>query len=299
MAMRAKRRLYEILETSTEGDFTSRIFDLAIMILIITNAAAIVLETLPELQPYEPYFLAFEILVTVVFTVEYVLRVYACTENSRYAHPLWGRLRYMVSFQAVIDLLAIAPFYIPLFLSPELTMLRLLRLFRFLRLLKLGRYSQSVLLFTNVARRKLPDLLLGLSVLFVAVLFAATIMYHFEQPAQPDKFASILHAMWWAVITLSTVGYGDVAPMTVPGKIVGAFIAILGIGMFAIPAGILSSGFYEEIAKRKPVQTPGTHCPHCGKFIHGDHLEDVREKLCAEEEHDESDLGPPEPYYKG
>lgn len=163
---------------------------------------------------------------------------------------------------ALIDLLAIIPFYLPFFV-PDLRFVRIIRLFRILRILKLGRYSKALQTFGNVLKRKKEDLAIALSTLLVLLVFAASLIYIVEHQAQPEVFSSIPAAMWWAVVTLTTVGYGDVYPVTIVGKLLGAGIAVLGIGLFALPVGILASGFAEEIKGDDNNPT----CPHCGKKI--------------------------------
>jgi voltage-gated potassium channel len=165
---------------------------------------------------------------------------------------------------ALIDLLAFAPFYMP-FTRIDLRVVRILRLFRFLRVFKLGRYLNATKLISNVFKSKKEELVLCLVITLSLIIIASSFMYFAENQAQPDKYSSIPATMWWCVTTLTTVGYGDIFPITVMGKILTAFIAILGIGMFALPAGILASGFSDEFQKRKNKEK--NICPHCGKEI--------------------------------
>ncbi|MGC8744112.1 MAG: potassium channel family protein [Verrucomicrobiia bacterium] len=215
-------------------------------------------------QRYSSLFSGFEIFSVSIFTIEYLLRLWSCTSNPVYHHRIAGRIRFALTPLALIDLLAILPFYLPMFMKLDLRIIRILRLFRFLRLFKLARYSESIKILANVFKRKKDELLILSFVLFVLLTIASTFMYFVENEAQPKVFSSIPAAMWWCIITLTTVGYGDIYPATVLGKILGGIIAVLGIGMFALPTGILASAFAEELHKKH--DHPKV-CPHCGKPI--------------------------------
>jgi voltage-gated potassium channel len=165
---------------------------------------------------------------------------------------------------ALIDLLAILPFYLPIFVHLDLRIIRILRLFRIFRVFKLARYSESVKILSSVIKRKKEELLIVFFVLFILLIVASSLMYFVENDAQPNVFSSIPMAMWWCIVTLTTVGYGDIYPITVLGRILGGIIALLGIGMFALPTGILASAFAEELQKKH--ERPKI-CPHCGKVI--------------------------------
>lgn len=271
-----KHRTYEILEGTRARDTASRVFQWFIITLITLNVLAVVLATVDRLyEPYQTYFRIFEIVSVIVFTVEYVLRVWAITEDERYRRPVRGRLRFMVSPAGLIDLLAILPFFLPRLTSVDLRAIRALRLFRLFRLLKLGRYSESILLFGDVLREKREQIVLAFLAVAVLTVFASSLMYFAEHQAQPEKFASIPDAMWWAVITLTTVGYGDVTPITTFGKVLGGFISLMGIGLFALPAGILASGFDEAMERKNQLrqeraehdgdEADETVCPCCGR----------------------------------
>jgi voltage-gated potassium channel len=165
---------------------------------------------------------------------------------------------------ALIDLIAILPFYLPMLLPIDLRFMRAIRLVRLLRVFKLSRYSNAFSTLYNVLRAKKEDLFITAFLVSVLLVVASSLMYFIENKGQPEVFSSIPASLWWGVATLSTVGYGDAYPVTVLGKFLGAIIALLGIGMFALPAGILGSGFVEEIQKKK---ASSKICPHCGKAI--------------------------------
>lgn len=231
--------------------------------LILLNVTIVILETLQPL--HTQYLVEFGIIDFVsvsIFTVEYILRMWVCTRYEEYRNPVTGRLRFAASPYMIIDALAILPFYMPLIIPIDLRFLRILRLFRILRVLKLGRYSDAVTTFHRVIMRKKEEMLLALSLLFIAMVLASSLMYYTEHEAQPEVFASIPHAMWWSLITLATVGYGDVYPVTMMGKLLSGVVVIVGIAIFALPTAIFASGFVEEIGREKDI-----YCPHCGKKI--------------------------------
>lgn len=262
---RAKRRTWELLESNVGATPLDRVIDRFIMALIVLNVGAVLVETVEEMSaPYAHYFRAFEIFSVAVFTAEYGLRLWSCTADPRYAEPVRGRARYAASPMALIDLLAIMPFFLEFF-AVDLRFVRSLRLFRLFRAFKLARYSASMRTLGNVLRGKREELLVTLFVVMIMLVFASSAMYYAEHDAQPDKFSSIPASMWWGAATLTTVGYGDVFPVTPAGKVLGAMIAVLGVGLFALPTGILASGFAEEIQRTKKKEP--VVCPHCGLDI--------------------------------
>ena len=245
-----RRRTHEILEGTREGDLVSRVFEIFMVVLIATNVFAVILETVPSLDAaHGGFFFAFEVFSVAVFTVEYVLRVWAAVEDRRRltVTPVGGRIRHMLTPMAIIDLLAFLPFYLTAFFAVDLRFLRVLRL---LRILKLTRYSPALETFARVLKNERKPLVAALLMLGVLHIFVSSLMFVFEQSAQPEDFGSIPAALWWGIVTLTTVGYGDVAPVTVGGKIFGGLVTVMGVAMFALPAGILASGFNQEIRKR-------------------------------------------------
>ena len=249
---RYKERILTTINKAEGQDQLSRGFDVFIMVLIVLNVVAVIIETVESIYTaYELYFYYFELFTIIVFSVEYVVRLWACTLDERYKHPLWGRIKYMLSLEAIIDLMAILPFYLPLFLAMDARVLRILRLFRLLRVFKLGRYSVAFQLIVNVLRKRKEELLITFTLLIVMLILAASLMYYIEHETQPDVFTSIPATMWWAIATLTTVGYGDVYPVTPLGKLLGSFIAILGIGIFALPTGIIATSFERELSERE------------------------------------------------
>jgi len=265
---RLRRRIYEILEVAEEGDRLSRTFDFLIVGLIALNVLALIVATVPALSGHARAFRVFELISVIVFSVEYILRVWSCAEHEEYARPLKGRLRFASTGMMLIDLLAILPFYVALVVPAarllDLRFLRAVRLMRIFRLFKLGRYSRAMKVLGRVFRAKKEELGIAVFVVFILLVLASSLMYFAESSTQPEAFPSIPAAMWWGVVALTTVGYGDVVPVTTLGKVLGAIVSLLGIGLFALPAGILASGFAAEVGRSGD---DAERCPHCGKEI--------------------------------
>ncbi|WP_338872284.1 ion transporter [Spirosoma sp. SC4-14] len=264
--LQLRKSLYRILEISAgKRRGISFIFNLVLISIITLNAIAIVLHTVPEYnQRFARLFYDFELFSVIFFTIEYILRLWVCVENDKYRHWFWGRVRYMVSGSALIDFLAIFPFYFSLF-ATDLAIVRILRLFRIFRLFRISRYSHAFRLIQSVVAEKKEELVLSTILVIFMLIIVSSVMYYVEHPAQPDKFSSIPATMWWGVSAMTTVGYGDIHPITPLGKLLGGIAAIMGIGLFALPTGILVSGFNEHIRVQKKPKI--TYCPHCGKEI--------------------------------
>jgi voltage-gated potassium channel len=265
MSQKIKKRIFEILEIASTYDLASRTFDIFIITLISLNTLAVILETVKSLFfQFANFFRTFEIFSVSVFTIEYLLRLWTCTSDSRFRRPFKGRIKFVITPLALVDLMAILPFYLPMIIPLDLRFIRAVRLFRIFRLFKMGRYSKSLKTFGDVLKEKKEELIITMFVVSILLIIASSLMYFVENEAQPEAFSSIPEAMWWGVATLTTVGYGDVYPVTPLGKFLGAIIAILGIGMFALPAGILGSGFVGQIQRRRKKRII---CPHCGRDI--------------------------------
>lgn len=258
-----RKRTWEILELSNPDDRLSRIDDVILLTLIFLNVIAVILETVPSLEKaYGAYFHGFELFSLAMFGAEYVLRVWASVEDPAHARPIVGRLRFMVRPMTIIDLLAILPGVLS-FGAVDLRVLRGLRLFRLLRVAKASRYVAALTLFKRVVKTRREELILTTLLMLILLIFAASAMYFAESEVQPDKFTSIPASMWWAVSTLTTVGYGDVYPITPLGKLAASFVAILGLGFFALPTAIIGSGFVEAMQERREKRC----CPHCGNAL--------------------------------
>jgi voltage-gated potassium channel len=259
--MSRQRRTWEILEVAKNDDTASRVFDIFILTLILLNVLAVILGTVQSVHAcFGGLLNAFEIFSVTVFTVEYVLRLWSCVVDPAYAHPVTGRIRFALTPLAIVDLLAIAPLFITV-LGLDLRFVRAVRLLRIVRVSKLSRYVAALGLLGRVLRSRREELIITSALMGILLVIASSFMYIVENPAQPEQFSSIPATMWWAVATLTTVGYGDVYPITPLGKLLASVVSILGIGLFALPAGILGSGFVQEINSRNGPR----RCPHCGK----------------------------------
>ena len=263
---RMKRRVFEILESISERDTAANAITAGIVGLILLNVAAMMVETMNGYSArYSTFFRVFEAGSVAIFTLEYVLRLWACTlyDEPQYRSPLGGRIRLALTPLALVDLMSFLPFYVHALVPLDLRFMRVVRLLRLFRLGKLARYSESIRTLGVVLKAKREPLVLTVFVAGIVLVFASNAMYILEHEAQPTVFPSVPAAMWWAVVTMTTIGYGDVYPVTALGKILAAVVAFGGIGMFALPAGILASGFIEELQKRRANRI----CPHCGREI--------------------------------
>ncbi len=249
--MNFRKRMAEVLEQRSRTDKPSRTVNLLLILLISLNVVAIFLESVDSIhQQYQQAFWYFEIFSVAVFTIEYFARVWSCIDlkETGVSSPLRGRIKYMLSPIALVDLIAILPFYLGLYLIIDLRFLRVLRL---LRLFKLTRYSPALGALLDVVQKESEALLAAIVVLMMMLVISAGGIYLLENELQPETFGSMPSSLWWAIVTLTTVGYGDVVPITTMGKMFGGLIGLLGIGMIALPAAILASGFAENIRDRK------------------------------------------------
>jgi len=257
-----KKRLYHLMNTSKKPGDPGWHLDMFIITLILLNVVAIVLESVAPIRArFQWHFMQFELFSVVIFSVEYILRIWTANLNPKFGKPFSGNIKYALTPMAIIDLMAILPFYLTI-LGVDLRLLRILRVLRIFRLFKIARYVEALNFITKVFRKKKEELVISLIFTGFLLLFASTLMYNVEHEAQPDKFSSIPTTMWWGIATLTTVGYGDIFPITPIGQFLGGVIAIIGIGLFALPTGILASGFSEEISKRKNQEE---YCPTCGQ----------------------------------
>ena len=271
---RVRRRTYEVLEKAGEGDRLSQAVDIVIIAVILANMGAVVLESFEGLyERYAGWFAALELVSVALFTVELALRLWTC--DLLRPGRTWpvAVMRFLVSPVGLIDLLAIVPFYLPLLIPVDLRVVRILRLVRFLRLLKLTRYTRSVTAIAAVVRERRHELMVAVFLTSLLLMVASTLMYYMESKVQPDAFPNIIASLWWAVATLTTIGYGDVFPVTGLGRLLSGIIAVLGIGLVALPTAIISSGFVEALARDKAEAADKQasdavstrFCPHCGK----------------------------------
>lgn len=278
-----RRRTYEVLEKAATDDRLSGAVDSVLIALILANMAAVVLESFDGLYDrFSVWFNLLEVVSVALFTIEFALRLWTCDFQRPQSSRFGAVARFLVSPIGLIDLLAILPFYLPLLLPVDLRALRILRLVRFLRLLKLTRYTRSVMTMGAVVRERRHELLVAVFLTALLLVLASTLMYYLESQVQPEAFPNIVASLWWAVATLTTIGYGDVFPITGLGRLLSGIIAVLGIGLVALPTAIISSGFAEAVARTKaqaapqpeqapapqpapPPAAPAEVCPHCGQ----------------------------------
>ncbi|MBT8116325.1 MAG: ion transporter [Gammaproteobacteria bacterium] len=249
--MTLRRKIYQVLEPTPGSPRIARVVTLFIVVLVLLNVAANILASVQDLYiEYHHWLFIFEAVSTLIFSVEYLSRLWSCvdSDDSRFHLPFRGRVRFAMTPMMVIDLLAILPFYLLLWTSMDLLFLRVFRLFR---IFKLTRYSPAMGMLLTVLRKEARAFGAAMFILVVIMVFAASGIYLVEHESQPEAFGSIPAAMWWSVATLTTVGYGDVVPVTLLGKLFGASITIVGVGMVALPAGILASAFSDEMRKRR------------------------------------------------
>lgn len=257
---RLRARAHAVVEADVKG---GERYDVAIISLICLNILAMMLETVQGLNAaYGGFFLAVELFSVAVFSADYLLRLWTCVERPAFRGAITGRLRYAVTPMALVDLLSVLPFFLP-FLGVDLRFARALRIMRLLRLAKLARYSHALRMVGRVITGKKEELASTFSLVGVLLLVASSLMYFAERDAQPEKFSSIPAAMWWGIVTLTTVGYGDVFPITPHGQLLSAVIALLGIGVVALPTGILGAAFVEEMQASRRERTV-VLCGRCG-----------------------------------
>jgi voltage-gated potassium channel len=241
-----KLTVYEIVQPSKKDNLANRVFENTILALIVTSIILVVLDTFSNI-PHQVRTISTiaESIITVVFTIEYLLRIW----TSNLLYPKIKRktasIRFLFSWPSLVDLLAIIPYYLILFLPLDLTVLRIVRVLRVLRLLKAGRYSSALASVGNVIKKQSHQLISSIAVVFVLMLIASVFIYSVEHDAQPEVFSNAFSGLWWSVATVTTVGYGDIYPVTFLGKMLGSVIALLGIALVAVPTGIISAGFVE------------------------------------------------------
>jgi len=268
---RAKDWVHHLLSISPNGikDLSGR-FDVFLMFIIVLNVVAIILESVSSIYlAYKPWFVGFEFFSVMFFSIEYLARFWSITSDPDYKHPIFGRFKFVFTPMAIVDLLAILPFYIRI-LGFDLRFIRILRMFRLLRLFKIVRYVSALRIITNVFRQKKEELVISLVFILFILLIVSCLMFYVEKDVPGTQFTSIPATMWWGVATLTTVGYGDIYPVTNLGRFLGGVIAILGIGLFALPTGILAAGGADEISQRRAeeahkVEEQEGICSHCGR----------------------------------
>ena len=263
-----KTRVYTLLEPGEKSDWASKSVDLALILLIIANVFAAILETIPEIHGrFGGEFLWFETISIGIFSVEYILRLWSCTATG--ISPVWGRVRFFLRPMLLIDLIVILPFLLQFFgFGMDLRMGRLVRVARFIRIARLGRYSTALHFLWQGVREKKEEFSMTLMLGVFSLLLASTFIFYAENESQPEVFSSIPASFWWAITTLTTVGYGDAYPVTTLGKIFGGVFQIIGVMLIALPTGVMTASFFEQIERSKTASRPSPQfCPHCGESL--------------------------------
>jgi voltage-gated potassium channel len=270
MYQKTKHKVHILLHPELGESKADKAINIFIITLIVLNVIAVMMETVhPLYENNKKLFDTFDLISVIIFSIEYVLRVWSCTHDPKYKGSIKGRIKYMLSPGALIDLLAFLPTYFHAFLDFDLRILRLLRFFRFFRLFRLTAYTKSAQMIFNVFRSRLNELFLSFIMVLFLIVIASCLLYFAEHNAQPDSFSSIPATIWWAVVTLTTTGYGDMAPITTLGKVLAGTIMLTGVALFALPAGIITVGFLEEFRSNK--KSKGRNCPHCGMPLDEQH----------------------------
>lgn len=242
-----KKRVFDIIQIGYKGDAPSRIFDIFISAVIMTNIAAMLLDTFNELSAFSRVFEVIELITVIVFCIEYILRMWTADLLYPERGAVGSRIRFLFSWDGIVDLLTILPFY---FLSGFIVF-RMLRVVRIFRLFRINAQYDSFNVITNVLKEKRNQIISSVFIILILMLASSIGMYSAEHAVQPDKFDNAFSGMWWSISTLLTVGYGDIYPITVVGKIMAIVIALLGVGVVAIPTGIISAGFVEQYSKNE------------------------------------------------
>ncbi len=272
MYHKIKKHVYLLLHPD-EGDTRwDKIVNTFLITLIVLNVIAVILETVDSIhKAHVQFFRVFDIVSVIIFSIEYTLRVWSANYHDKYRHSIKGRLKYIFSVGAMIDLIAILPTYLHLLFGGvlDLRILRMFRLTRILRLFRLTAYTKSAQMIMNVFKKRFNELMLSFILTFFLIIIASCLVYFAEHQQPETKFTSIPATIWWAVVTLTTVGYGEMIPVTILGKAFSVIIMLSGVALLALPAGIITTGFLEELRNIKKPKT--FNCPHCGMPIDPEH----------------------------
>lgn len=246
-----KKRIFDIIQIGFDEDWPSRSFDIMLMVMILINLFIAVYSTFDSAEPYMGILGTIELLTVIAFAMEYGLRIW----TAEYLYPEKTRkqavFKYMTSFSGIIDMLSFLPYFLPFFFPMGVVAFRMFRVVRIFRLFRVNAYYDALNVIGDVIRGKKDQILSSIFIILVLMLASSLCMYSLENEAQPDVFKNAFSGFWWAVSTLLTVGYGDIYPITIPGRIFGIIITFLGVGMVAIPTGILSAGFVEQYTRLK------------------------------------------------
>lgn len=244
-----KKRIYDIIQIGNVGDWPSRLFDIFITVVIFVSVTAAILSTYSELSRYEGILDAIELVTVIIFTVEYILRLWTADIMYPGKSGLMSRLTFAFSVTGIVDFLTFFPYYLPIVFPAGIVAFRVFRVIRIFRLFKINSRYDAFNVIIDVLKEKRKQIFSSVIMVLILMVASSLCMYSMEHEAQPDKFKNAFSGIWWSTSTLLTIGYGDIYPVTVGGKIMAIVISFLGVGMVAIPTGIISAGFVESYTK--------------------------------------------------
>ena len=276
-----RRRIFTIIQVGNLEDIPSRAYDISLVVAVAINIFIALFDTFPESEPYRNWILTVELITVLFFTIDYILRIVTADylyEDEPAVTPAKARIKFIFSWSGLVDFLSCVPFFV----ASGGGTLRMFRIIRILRVFRIHHYADPLRVIGDVLRKKKGQLMSSCFIVFILMIAASLLMYNFEHEAQPEAFANAFSGFWWAANSLLTVGYGDVVPITLAGRICGLVLTFLGVGVVAIPTGILSAGFMEQvaIAREKAVEEgildeeeleeeaeDYSYCPYCGKKL--------------------------------
>ena len=276
-----RRRIFTIIQVGNLEDIPSRAYDIFLVVAVAINIFIALFDTFPESEPYRNWILMVELITVLFFTIDYILRIVTADylyEDEPAVTPVKARIKFIFSWSGLVDFLSCVPFFV----ASGGGTLRMFRIIRILRVFRIHHYADPLRVIGDVLRKKKGQLMSSCFIVFILMIAASLLMYNFEHEAQPEAFANAFSGFWWAANSLLTVGYGDVVPITLAGRICGLVLTFLGVGVVAIPTGILSAGFMEQvsIAREKAVEEgildegeleeeteDYSYCPYCGKKL--------------------------------
>ena len=272
-----KKRIFEIIQIGQESDRPSRAFDYFLLVNIVLNILVVILDTFDELSTYSTLFRWVEIITTIIFLIEYILRIW--TADLLYPKLSRGKAvgRFMLSFDGIVDLFTI----IPVFFLAGAVAFRMLRVVRILHLFRINARYDSFHAILSIIYQKRKQLLSSLFIIFILMLASSICMYSAEHAAQPDVFKNAFSGFWWSVTTILTIGYGDIYPVTTAGTIIAIIMSFLGVGAVAIPTGIISAGFVEQFERERNSEKRFTDIKEIGEIVVGKRS-DLRGKTISE-----------------
>ena len=260
--LKLKKRIFKVIQIGYLGDLPSVCFDVFISIAILANLFIVFFETFDVSAPYLAALNRVEFITIIIFTIEYILRLWTSDLLYPNEHKRWqAALSFIFSLYGIVDLLSFLPYYLPIIFPAGIVAFRMLRVVRILRLFRINAYYDAFNVINDVLVEKKNQILSAVSIIAMLAMASSLVIYSLEHDAQPDVFENAFSGIWWAVSTLLTVGYGDIYPITNAGRLVGILLAFLGVGIVAIPTGIISAGFVEQYTKMKHLAATSERCP--------------------------------------